>query len=233
MTATLTATMFNRTIVTEHPTRIDALQRVADIAMAQNVSIAESEWIYRDGPHAGDVAGSFTITETATSPNVHCLFCGEHQPASNTECRECGSDALRPTSNIKHRRPATMTAMTALDAVRTIAQANHLTEVFDSGPVDVGKVTIFGDADFARDYLHGRCRAGVAIEVTFNPRGEVRSAHMLSDGELVAEVTIDARDAGTRLLGALQMFDEAGLRTPHMPREESDEDHERRHAASR
>lgn len=43
MTITLTATMFNRTIVTEHATLAEARQRVLDIATAQQCTIEGDE----------------------------------------------------------------------------------------------------------------------------------------------------------------------------------------------
>lgn len=125
-----------------------------------------------------------------------------------------------------------MTEMTALDAVCQLANVSGLIQIHDSGPVDVGRVVVFGDQAQAREYLLGaRLGAGskdvgVLVEVTFNRLGEVAKVRARVDGE-PRDISGDRGNGGERLLWTLELFYELGARTPSMPREESDEDRER------
>lgn len=99
-----------------------------------------------------------------------------------------------------------MTAMTALDAIRSIAGPNGLELVHDSGPCLDGRHLVYGDPEFAEDYLNGPGTAGTVIRVWFNRRGEVDRASKRVDDEPAADVTGTRGDAGSRLLWTLQMF---------------------------
>lgn len=99
----------------------------------------------------------------------------------------------------------TNTAATHLDALRDVAKAYGYTEIYDSGPCD-GKLVIFGDAEYADDYLNGPGVLGMWIEVTFNHHGEVVYARLMVDNARIGQVARDRGTAGERLVWTAQLF---------------------------
>ncbi|AQA07021.1 hypothetical protein BVC93_31505 (plasmid) [Mycobacterium sp. MS1601] len=104
----------------------------------------------------------------------------------------------------------TMTVMTSragdLDAVRAFAEYYGYTQIHDSGPCLDGKLAIFGDAEYAHDYLHGRGVRGKRIDVNFDRRGEVDYAHLTVDNTRIEEVARGQGSSGERLVWTAKLF---------------------------
>lgn len=93
-----------------------------------------------------------------------------------------------------------------LDAVRAFAEYFGYTEIHDSGPCIDGRLVIFGDAEYAADYLHGRGVLGARLDVNFDRRGEVDSARLTVDNTRVDEVARGKGSSGERLVWTAQLL---------------------------
>ncbi|MEB3023464.1 MULTISPECIES: hypothetical protein [Mycolicibacter] len=93
-----------------------------------------------------------------------------------------------------------------LDAISDVAKASGYGAVYDSGPGHEGKLVIFGDAEFAEDYLHGKGILGKAIYVRCNRRGEIARAELRIDNAPVGAVLPERGNAGERLVWTAALF---------------------------
>lgn len=101
-----------------------------------------------------------------------------------------------------------------LDAIRDVAKAYGYTAIYDSGPCD-GRLVIFGDDEFAAEYLHGIAYLGKEVRVHFTGWGTVQRAELRIDNALIQDDTVlpDHGSAGERLVWTAKIFIENPART--------------------